>query len=231
MDDGRAARERPSTTRPGPWPRISDPSVAYDPQDDVWLALGLGIDAGGDGHILLVNRSTDGGMTWSKPVIAGTAPGTFWDKTWITCDTWPQSPHYGNCYIEFDDNSLGNDMEMVTSTDGGATWGPVRSAGCDSGLGGQPVVQPNGNVIVPVLEQRRRRELVPVDERRHELGATAGCVANVSEHGVAANIRDVLAARRPRSPETARCFSRGRTAASAPAAARTTSSTRHSWTA
>ena len=38
---------------------------------------------------------------------------------------------------------------MVTSTDGGLTWGPIRAAGCSSGLGGQPVVQPNGTVIVP----------------------------------------------------------------------------------
>ena len=134
----------------GPWPRISDPSVAFDPQDNVWLALGLGIDAGGSGHILLVNRSTDGGVTWSNPVTAGTAPGTFWDKTWITCDTWAESPHYGNCYVEFDDASAGDRMSMVTSTDGGVTWGSVLSPpGCSSGLGGQPVVQPNGNVIVP----------------------------------------------------------------------------------
>jgi len=132
----------------GPWPRISDPSIAYDPQDDVWLALGLGIDSGGNGHILLVNRSTNGGLSWSNPVTAGVASG-FWDKTWITCDTWPQSPHYGNCYIEFDDFSGGNEMSMVTSTDGGLTWSPVRTPGCSSGLGGQPVVQPNGNVIVP----------------------------------------------------------------------------------
>ena len=64
----------------GPWPRISDPSIAFDPQDNVWLALGLGIDAGGNGHILLVNRSTDGGLTWSNPVdcrhSAGNASGT-----------------------------------------------------------------------------------------------------------------------------------------------------------
>ena len=113
----------------GPWPRISDPSIAYDAQDDVWLALGLGIDAGGDGHILLVNRSTDGGVTWANPVVAGTAPGTFWDKTWIACDTWPQSPHYGNCYIEFDDNSAGNEVTMVTSTDGGLTWGSLHTVG------------------------------------------------------------------------------------------------------
>ena len=132
----------------GPWPRISDPSIAYDPRRGVWLALGLGIDSGGNGHILLVNRSTDGGLTWSNPVTAGVASG-FWDKTWIGCDTWAASPYYGNCYIEFDDNSGGNAMRMVTSTDGGLTWGPIRSpASSPSGLGGQPVVQTNGTVVV-----------------------------------------------------------------------------------
>ncbi len=173
----------------GPWPRISDPSVAFDPQDNVWLALGLGIDAGGSGHILLVNRSTDGGVTWSNPVTAGTAPGTFWDKTWITCDTWAESPHYGNCYVEFDDASAGDRMSMVTSTDGGVTWGSVLSPpGCSSGLGGQPVVQPNGNVIVPYSNDGGAESSF-----RSTNGGTSwgDCVlvSNVTEHGVAANIR------------------------------------------
>lgn len=39
---------------------------------------------------------------------------------------------------------------MSTSTDGGLTWGAVvHPSGSPSGLGGQPLVQPNGNVIVP----------------------------------------------------------------------------------
>jgi hypothetical protein len=174
---------------PGPWPRISDPSVAYDPQDDVWLALGLGIDGSGSGHILLVNRSTDGGVTWSNPVTAGTAPGTFWDKTWITCDTWAQSPHYGNCYIEFDDASANDHMSMVTSTDGGLTWGSVLSpSGCVPGLGGQPVVQPNGNVIVPYSNDGNAENSF----RSTDGGASwTDCrlVSSVTEHPVAAGIR------------------------------------------
>jgi hypothetical protein len=121
-------------------------------------------------------------------VTAGTAPGTFWDKTWITCDTWAESPHYGNCYIEFDDASAGDNMSMVTSTDGGLTWGSVLTPGCSSGLGGQPVVQPNGNVIVPYSNDGGAQSSF-----RSTNGGTSwgDCtlVANVTEHGVAANIR------------------------------------------
>ena len=172
----------------GPWPRISDPSVAYDPQDNVWMLLGLGIDGNGFGHILLVDRSTDGGLTWSNPVTAGTAPGTFWDKTWITCDTWPSSQYYGNCYIEFDDNSAGNEMSMVTSTDGGLTWSPVRTPGCSSGLGGQPVVQPNGTVIVPYSNNGGAESSF----RSTNGGTTWGdctTISGVTEHRVAGSMR------------------------------------------
>jgi hypothetical protein len=39
---------------------------------------------------------------------------------------------------------------MSTSTDGGITWGAaLHPSGSSSGLGGQPVVQPDGTVVVP----------------------------------------------------------------------------------
>lgn len=42
---------------------------------------------------------------------------------------------------------------MSTSSDGGLTWGPAKTtADFAGGLGGQPVVQPNGTVIVPFSE-------------------------------------------------------------------------------
>lgn len=133
----------------GTWPRISDPAVAYDPEHNVWLAQGLTINASGQGDSVIVNRSTDGGLTWSNPVTVAASPGTFWDKTWIACDVWPQSPYYGNCYSQWDDNGLGNQMMMSTSTDGGLTWSPRQSPSTPAGLGGQPVVLPNGTVVVP----------------------------------------------------------------------------------
>ena len=61
----------PSTTvyasPPGPWDRISDPSVGYDPKHDVWMITGLAI-TGTTGKAVLASRSLDGGLTWQAPV-------------------------------------------------------------------------------------------------------------------------------------------------------------------
>ena len=96
---------------------------------------------------MLTSRSTDGGLTWSNPVTTATGSN---DKNWIVCDGTPSSPHYGNCYTEYDVTSAGDSIRMRTSTDGGNTWGPARApGGSHTGLGGQPVVLPNGDVVVP----------------------------------------------------------------------------------
>ena len=51
----------------GPYARVSDPSVAYDPKHDVWLALSLTVDSK---NTAIVNRSTDGGLTWNPVVVS-----------------------------------------------------------------------------------------------------------------------------------------------------------------
>jgi hypothetical protein len=172
----------------GPWARISDPAVAYDPMHDVWMISGLAIDASVSGAAVTTSRSTDGGLTWQSPVTVSLAPGTFYDKNWIACDTWPSSPHFGNCYTEWDDAGTGGDLLMSTSTDGGLTWSPpLTPAGNPGGLGGQPVVQPNGNVVVPYEGGAGIRSFRSIDG-----GATwqaSVAVASVSEHNVAGGLR------------------------------------------
>src|SRR2546427_2365796 len=108
-------------TPPGPWARISDPAVAYDPKHNVWLIEGLVLNSFVNGAGVVVNRSTDGGITWQNPVNVSTNFSSY-DKSWIGCDTTSTSPYYGNCYVEVDDPSAGNLLRMFRSTDGGQTW-------------------------------------------------------------------------------------------------------------
>jgi BNR repeat-like domain len=136
--------------QPGPFFSVSDPSVAYDARDGVWIISWLGAHFSGGGVVdVMVSRSRDGGQTWGDPVTVA-ATGVFYDKNWSACDNSPTSQFYGHCYTEFDNASAG-DLELTsTSADGGLTWGPpTQTADHIHGLGGQPVVQPNGRVIVP----------------------------------------------------------------------------------
>jgi hypothetical protein len=137
-------------TQPGPFFAASDASVAYDAKDGVWMASWLGAHFSGGGIVdVMLSRSTDGGLTWGTPVVIA-ANNVFYDKNWTVCDNSPSSPFYGRCYTEFD-NADSRDLEqMSTSTDGGLTWNaPQTTADQAHGLGGQPLVQPNGRVIVP----------------------------------------------------------------------------------
>ena len=131
--------------------RGSDASVAFDAKHHVWLISWLGIKNPSGPVDVVVSRSTNGGLTWGAPVVVN-ASGDFNDKNWSVCDDSPSSPHYGNCYTEYDDASHGDLEQMSTSTDGGLTWGPGKStANGAHGIGGQPLVQPNGTVIVPYV--------------------------------------------------------------------------------
>ena len=136
-------------TPPGTYARASDPSVAFDAKHKVWIISWLGIVNPSGPVDVDVSRSTNGGLTWSNPV-AVAKTGAFFDKNWSVCDDTSTSPFYGHCYTEFDNASAGDKELMSTSTNGGKTWGAAISpAGSPSGLGGQPVVQPGGKVIVP----------------------------------------------------------------------------------
>jgi hypothetical protein len=134
--------------------RVSDASVAFDAEDGVWLVSSIPLEPS---SLLvpsvLISRSTDStGTSWNDPVSIPppVANKVNLDKNWTVCDNNSGSPFYGNCYTEFDNFGQGDLEYMSTSTDGGQNWStPVPTAGNDKGLGGQPLVQPNGTVVVP----------------------------------------------------------------------------------
>jgi hypothetical protein len=146
----------PGTTQSvgGPYTRVSDPAVAYDAAHNTWLISSLAEMGSGSTlatHTILVNLSTDGGYTWSKPYKVVDGGSTYYDKDWLACDSTPSSPYNGHCYIEWDNNNLNGLILMSTSSDGGHTWSkPQTTADQAQGIGGQPLVQSNGTVVVPI---------------------------------------------------------------------------------
>ncbi|HJP65205.1 MAG TPA: sialidase family protein [Actinomycetota bacterium] len=176
-------------TPAGTWARVSDPAVAYDARHNVWLVTSLAIDSQTIGKAVLVNRSTDGGFTWGNPVTVSLGGATaFYDKEWIACDNHPASPAYGNCYVEWDNANNGNALRMARSTDGGLTW-TNSTAPSDSVIGGQPVTQPNGKVVVPIANGfgSQLRSYVSTDGGATYTGPFT--ISSIQTHTQAANLR------------------------------------------
>ncbi len=173
----------------GQYNAASDASVAYDPKHGVWMIASLPIDSSGNAVGVAINRSTNG-VTWQNPVDGVGFDGQGYDKNWIVCDTTSSSPHYGNCYVEADITSSGNAEIMSTSTDGGLTWSaPASPADSPSGLGGQPLVQPNGTVVVPYSTNGSSVRSFTSTNGGSSWTASV-LVANVQAHGVNGNLRD-----------------------------------------
>lgn len=180
----------------GPYDRASDASVAFDAKHGVWLISWLGaitpnplVESSFKVDVL-VSRSTDGGLTWGPPV-AVDAPGTqFFDKNWTTCDNTPTSRFYGNCYTEFDNASLNDLVQMSTSSDGGLTWGPaLGTANHTLGLGGQPVVQPNGTVVVPIINAFETTMLSFVSTNGGASWSITHVISDVRDHANSGGLR------------------------------------------
>src|SRR5580700_168372 len=128
----------------------SDPAVAYDAKHGAWMIASLPISNSSTTAAVVVSRSTDGGFSWEDPVNVGPKVASS-DKNWIVCDSYATSAFYGNCYVEWDNPDTGDGILMSRSTDGGLTWGPATGTTNDAaGIGGQPLVEPNGTVVVPI---------------------------------------------------------------------------------
>jgi hypothetical protein len=169
----------------GPYGQASDAAVAFDAKHNVWLISSLGIRS--SSVDVLTSRSTDGGHTWSNPVT--TATGQL-DKNWIVCDNTSTSPFFGNCYTEYDITNSSDALRMKTSSDGGATWGPARATGDGAhGLGGQPVVRPNGTVLVPFLSTSNQiRSFRSIDGGASWRSTVL--VSSISHHDAAGGLRE-----------------------------------------
>jgi hypothetical protein len=173
----------------GKYGAAADPSVAYDAKHGQWLISTLPLAGLNSGSGLIgdvaVSRSPDG-LTWGNQIIIDKTHLD--DKNWTVCDNTATSTHYGNCYTEWDQAYGSGDVLMSVSSDGGLTWGPgLASADHAFGLGGEPVVQPNGTVIVPF--QGGAINVFSSTNGGVSWGKSQ-VIATIDSHGEAANFRN-----------------------------------------
>jgi hypothetical protein len=126
--------------------------LSFAPNGDLY-SIGLG--AVGGPWLILVNKSTNGGLTWSSPIQLNTTgnPAHTDDKPAITAD--PSNPNYVYATWARLNPSFGPANRMETmfarSTDGGKTWQPEQSihqaSSGDLNYGQQIVVLTNGTLI------------------------------------------------------------------------------------
>jgi hypothetical protein len=159
----------------GSWARASDPVVAYDALRGTWLIASLALRPG-DAAAVVVSRSADG-LRWSAPVTVVEAPwrpNLLLDKEWIVCDNGTASPHRGSCYVTYSDFRTLR-LEFQASRDGGLTWSAQVAAPDNAGRSSiigrwapapQPVVQPDGDLIVPYYDEDRVAAIRSVDGGR-----------------------------------------------------------------
>ncbi|MBV9573099.1 MAG: exo-alpha-sialidase, partial [Acidobacteriales bacterium] len=138
---------------------------------------------------VVVSRSADA-INWGNPVVVSASGSP--DKNWIVCDNTASSPFYGHCYVEWDDPSSQDVIEMSTSTDGGLTWEAAKTtADHATGIGGVPLVQPNGTVVVPILGISNTADTISAFTSANG-GNTWSAMAPISvvtDHQVAGNLR------------------------------------------
>ncbi len=179
----------------GVYDRVSDPAVAYDSKHNVWMIsslplIGRSTSVSPTAAGVATSRSTDGGLTWGSPALVTDSNLQSPDKNWIVCDNTATSPFYGNCYTEWDANGDGNRIYMSTSSDGGLTWGPRRrTANNSTGLGGQPLVQPNGTVIVPITNANETALIAFTSTNGGASWNASVAVTTYSSHTVAGSLR------------------------------------------
>jgi hypothetical protein len=136
----------------GIYPQAANNWLSFAPNGDLYS---IGGAFGKLTPLMLVNKSTDGGLTWSNPIQLNTTGNSAHsdDKPSITAD--PSNPNYVYATWARLNPSFGPANRMETmfarSTDGGMTWQPEQSihkaSSGDLCYGQQIVVLPDGTLI------------------------------------------------------------------------------------
>ena len=141
-------------TSGGPYFRATDPVVAFDSSNNVYLETLVATDPNFVNGAVVVSKSTNGGATFGSPVVAfQPSNSAFPDKDWFAINTFGGTPAAGRILVTFtlfaNINTPGAPIVRVFSDNGGATWSlPAAISGESTLQGSQPLYLPNGNCVV-----------------------------------------------------------------------------------
>jgi len=182
-----------TTSEGGPLDSAGDPVVAYDAAHGQWMISTGGGKDDANGNVVagqsFIARSRDG-VNWDGPIAVAPMSTDLHDKDWIVCDDTSTSPFYGHCYIQWRTND--GLMNTTTSTDGGLTWQmPLYTADMINGLAGQPLVQPNGAVISPMVKFLITDMISFTSSDGGASWSATTEISPITDHTVAGNLRSL----------------------------------------
>src|SRR5438105_5626521 len=142
-------------TSGGPYFRATDPVVAFDLNNNVYLETLVATDSQFISGAVVVSKSTNGGVNFASPVVAyrPSNNNVFPDKEWMAINTFATTATAGRLLVTLslfsNVNSDGAPILRVYSDNGGANWSSAAAISTETTLqGSQPLYLPNGNCVV-----------------------------------------------------------------------------------
>lgn len=148
-----------TTATGGRFNRATDPVAGAGPQGDLYLQSLASVSGAFSLAAVVVNRSTDGGATWSAPATVFESNSTLLgpDKNWLAVNDHTGTPNFGrlvSTWSNFIRNATGGTISIPlvasVSDDRGVTWSPPIEITPQGSLnqGTQPVFLPDGSLAV-----------------------------------------------------------------------------------
>ncbi len=143
-------------TSGGPYFRATDPVAGVDASGNLYLETLAAVDTNFNSGVVVVSRSTDGGVSFGPPRVAYQPPNNtvFPDKDWMAINTFSGTPTFGRIFVTFtlftNASVEGAPIAGTYSDNGGITWSPaafIHPADTNA-QGSQPVYLPDGRLAI-----------------------------------------------------------------------------------
>ena len=132
------------STLVGGEPRNSDAVLGVDSAGNFYIGV-IALNVSNSNGMIVVYKSTDGGVTFPFAYTAASSSGTGEDKEYITTDLVPGSPFYNTIYFTWTRFTSGQRILCIKSTNGGVNWStPANVSEATFGVqGSDPAISTN----------------------------------------------------------------------------------------